>query len=97
MYYGMGCACCETPKGLGSIDLSTLSWEDYFLIGIVGTLVIGVVQPSIFEPSRPRRRKKKSSGGSPGFGAGIISTALLFAGGYLAYSYFTQNQGAQTS
>lgn len=83
--------------GLGSIDLSTLSWEDYFLVGIIGTMVLGIIQPSIFEPSKPKRKaKRKPVSAKAGFAGGLVSALLLAGGGYLAYSYFTstQNQAA---
>ncbi len=86
---GLGCACCDA-KGMGSIDFSTFSWEDWFIVGIVGTMVLGIVQPSIFVPSKPKtKRKRKPVSAGTGFAGGIISTALLLGGGYLAYQYFS--------
>ncbi len=91
---GLGCACNGKCKGMGSIDFSTFSWEDWFIVGIVGTMVLGLVQPSIFEPSkRKAKRKSKPVSAGTGFAGGIISTALLLGGGYLAYQYFS-SQGS---
>ena len=86
---GLGCSGCKC-KGMGSIDLSTLSWEDWFLVGIGGAMFATLLFPSITEPSKPKRRskKKKSSGGGLGFGSGAVSALILLGGGYLAYQYF---------
>ena len=82
-------------SGMGSIDLSTASWEDYLLIGVVGMFAIGTLFPSVFEPSkpRPRRRRKPVSAGT-GFVGGIATVALLAGLGYYVWTSGTQ-LGAQ--
>lgn len=90
MYGGLGCAecggVCEAPKGMGGIDLSTLGWEDYLLMGIVGMGLYAVVSPdsSLFSP-KPKRRKRKKSGGGFAFGT-VLTLALVGGVGYLIYS-----------
>lgn len=80
---GLGCAECVGTcgnRGMGSIDLSSLSWEDYLLVGILGALV--------FMPAGggSKRRGKKS----PGFAATDWALTAVAVGGfgYLAYRYF---------
>lgn len=86
----IGQACSPCNKGLGSIDLSTLSWEDYLLIGVVGMFGIGLVFPSVFEASKPKRkRKRKAVSGKAGFLSGTVTAVLLLGGGYVAYRYLT--------
>lgn len=76
-------------NGLGSIDLSTLSWEDYLLVGVVGTFLIGAIFPSIFEPSKPRvKRRRKPVSATTGFIGGMVVPILVLGGGYLAYQYY---------
>lgn len=93
MYVGLGCTDCGgTCKGMGSIDLSTMSWEDYLLLGIVGMFAIGTVFPSVFDPPKKRkRRRKKSSSVGAGFVGGLITPLILAGGGYLAYQYFSNS------
>lgn len=84
-------------KGMGTIDLSTFSWEDWLLIGVLGMLFYSTLVPdsSLFNPANPakKRRKKKSSGGfALGSALGLIVVA---GGGYLAYNYLT-SQGASS-
>ncbi len=83
-------------NGLGSIDLSTLTWEDYLLIGIVGMFAVGVVFPSVYEPRQPRRKKRrKPVSATAGFLGGLVTPVILLGGGYLAYRYLAGNSGAQ--
>lgn len=88
---GLGCAGKCGKGGLGSIDLSTMTWEDYLLVGIVGAFIWNLAAPdsAAFTPSKKRsRRSKKSSGiGSTISAAAVV--LLLAGGGYLAYQYFT--------
>lgn len=53
----IGQACAPCSKGLGSIDLSTLSWEDYLIFGGIAAFLLMEMMP------KPKRRRKKSSGG----------------------------------
>lgn len=78
---GLGCADCggECCKGMGSIDLSNLSWEDYLLIG--GGFALFV---SLWADSGPKRRRKKSASSS---GVAGWVWPLLAVGG-LASVYF---------
>jgi len=74
-------------NGLGSIDLSTLSWEDYLLLGIGGAMVYSLVFPDsgLLNPSPPKRkrRKKSSSGNMASLGVVLTLAAVGVAGYYV--------------
>lgn len=74
-------------NGLGSIDLSTLSWEDYLLIGGGGALFFSLMFPDsgILNASAPKRkrRRKKSSGNMASFGVVLTLAAVGVAGYYV--------------
>lgn len=77
------------PQGMGSIDLSTLTWEDYLLLGVGLMTVYAIASPdsALFTWSPKKRKRKK--GGSSGLMGGL-STVLLVGGlGYAAYLYYT--------
>ena len=83
-----------TPRrGMGAIDFSTFSTEDWILIGVMGMGLIAFANPgaSIFQPSKKRRRRggKRKSGGLLGFGGGAVTALILAGGGYLAYQLAT--------
>lgn len=84
-----GCSSCQPRRGLGSIDLSTLTWEDYLLFGIVGMFVVGMVKPGVFQPST---RKRKSVSAKTGFAGGLVTALVVAGGGYLAYQYLVSQQ-----
>lgn len=86
MYSVPACPCAAAPKGMGSIDLSTLSWEDYLLMGIVGMGLYAVVSPDsgLFNSAPKRKRRRKSSGGAA-LGT-FFAVALVGGLGYLIYS-----------
>lgn len=66
------------PCGLGAIDVSTFTWQDWAAIGGVGLLVFTLGS------SRPRRRRRSRKGG--GFDLKTIGiVAALGVGGYLLY------------
>lgn len=79
-------------KGMGSIDLSNLTWDNYLLFGIGAMMLYAIISPgaSIFTPSnpKPKKRRKKVSAGA-GFAGGAVTVLILAAGGYLAYSYLS--------
>jgi len=93
MYAGLGCADCggtcpmATPKGMGSIDLSTLSWEDYLLMGIGGAIFVSLWSDS--KPKKRRRARAKSSVSSDAWVFPLIGIAA--AGSILLWYSGTQN------
>lgn len=79
-----------TVGGLGSIDLSTLSWEDYLLGGIGLMAVFYLANPGhglFTAPIRKKKSRKSSSGG----GLGFVFPMLLVGGAFLGYLYLSQN------
>ena len=83
---GMGAVCRNCPKGMGTIDLSTLSWEDYLLVGIGGAIFVSLLMEG--RPKRSRRKKGTASGGSQLNWA--IGLPLVGIAAYVGYLYFTQ-------
>jgi hypothetical protein len=77
---------------MGSIDLSTLTWEDYLLIGIAGMSIFYLASPDskAFKPSKKRRKKK--SGGSGIFGT-LTASAVVLGLAYFGYQYYVGTQG----
>ncbi len=67
-------------QGMGSIDLSTLEWQDYALI------VFGLVGLYYLTEGAKKVGKKKRSG-KEGFAGGLVTAAAVAGGGYLAYKY----------
>lgn len=78
--------------GMGSIDLSTMSWEDYLIIGGVGAFLLSTMWGS--RPKRRKRAKKTASGGGLGLGmpVALIALPLLAVVGYM---YFSSSTSAQ--
>lgn len=77
-------------KGLGSIDLSTLSWEDYLIIGGIGAFLISTMWDSRPKWRKRRKRRKSSaaaSSGGLGLGIplGIIAVIGLGTVGYMVW------------
>lgn len=93
MYAGLGCAecggTCTAPKGMGTIDLSTATWEDWLLVGIVGAVFFTVAFPdsSVVTGKKKRKRPRKRVSAGSGFAFGTVLTLALVGGaGYLIYS-----------
>jgi hypothetical protein len=89
---GLGCVecggVCPQAKGLGSIDLSTLSWEDYLIAGIALMSVYAVAAPDsrLFNPKPKRRKRARKISGGTGFSLGTAFGIVLVGGiAYLAY------------
>jgi hypothetical protein len=71
---------CECSKGMGAIDVSQFTWQDWAVIAGGGLLVYMLGSA----PKRPRRRRKGSMGGMDLKTFGIL--AAVGVGGYLLYS-----------
>lgn len=70
-------------QGLSGIDLSTLTPEDYLLMGIAGAVIY-----ELFAGGKPKRRRRKSSG-FDSWGTVAAITAAGVAG------YFVWTSGTQ--
>lgn len=79
---GLGCACNGKCKGMGSIDLSSFTTQDWLLVGLGA---VALFASGVFTDSGKRRRTKKAV---TGFGGGAVTALILLGGGYLAYQYY---------
>lgn len=71
-------------SGMGAIDLSSLSWEDYLIFGGLAILALR----GVMAPSRPRRRRK-----SQGITfAGAFPWLAVIAAGYVGYQIWSSGQ-----
>lgn len=89
-YLGLGCPDCSGTcggKGLGTIDISTWTGEDWLLVGMLGMGIYAAVSPGagIFNPKPKRKRKSKGSGtlGS------ITAAAVVLGVAYFGFQYVT--------
>jgi hypothetical protein len=79
---GLGCSCGgNCPMGMGSFDLSTLSYTDYLAIGA------GLVGAYFLFTSKPIGRRRRRKGGDPVSSFGMV--VGLLAAGYVGYQYLT--------
>lgn len=82
----------QVVSGMGSIDLSALTWEDYLLIG--GGLAFAY---SMWSDSKPKGRRKKSAGLSAGSSMSPGSIAFLALAAVAGYYVWTAVSPTLTS
>jgi hypothetical protein len=87
---GGGCGCLKS-SGMGNIDFSTFTWEDWFIVGILGMSVYYLAKPdsAAFTGKRKKRRKKSSGGSTLNT---LVTTGLVLGGAYLAYQVWQTGQ-----
>jgi hypothetical protein len=81
-------------QGLGAIDLSSFTWQDYVLIGVTVLTLYSVVDSKGGFSAVTRKRKPKRGGGLDL--GGLVIGAGVFIAAYVGYLYFTQQPSGES-